>query len=188
MLNNLFQTIQKITPLGDGLTSYLKDHLKPIQLFKKEFLLTEGNVCRNIYFVADGFLHAYYVKDEKEITSWFMGKGEVTISVHSFFTQRRSTENIQVLADITLFSLGYEELQYAYQEFTEMNMIGRVLTEQYYILSEERAIALRQFTARERYENLLITNHGILQKASLGQIASHLGISQETLSRVRAQK
>ena len=174
--------------MGERLISYLESHLKPIQLSKKEFLLTEGNICRNIYFVADGFLRAFYLKDEKEITSWFMGKGEVIISVHSFFTQSLSAENIEVLDDCTLFSLSYDELQYAYRAFPEMNIIGRILTEQYYILSEERAIALRQFTARERYENLLITNHGILQKASLGQIASHLGISQETLSRVRAQK
>lgn len=188
MLQNLFQSLQNITPVGEGLTSYLEDHLKPVAVAKKQFLLKEGSICRNIYFVADGFLQAFYSKGEKEVTSWFMGKGETVISVYSFFTQGPSAENILALEDCTLFSLSYNELQFAYQTFPEMNIIGRVLTEQYYIRSEERAIALRRSSARERYENLIKTHPGILQKASLGQIASHLGMSQETLSRVRAQK
>ncbi len=188
MLQNLLYTLQKITPLNENLIQYLTDKTKTVHILKNEFLLKEAAICRNLYFVGEGFLRAFYWKDDKEVTSWFMGKNDVIISVNSFFTQRPSSENIQALEDCSLLSLSYEDLQYAYQIFPEMNVAGRVLTEIYYIRSEERAIALRQNTARERYEILINTYPEILQKASLGQIATHLGISQETLSRVRAQK
>jgi hypothetical protein len=74
-----------------------------------------------------------------------------------------------------------------YNDFPEFNLTGRLITEQYYIRSEERAINLQTLPARQRYQNLLNAYPGILQKASLGQIASYLGIKQETLSRIRAQ-
>jgi len=66
-------------------------------------------------------------------------------------------------------------------------VVGRILTEKYYILSEERALALRTLSAKDRYENLIKAHPEILQKATLGQIVSHLGITQETLSRVRGK-
>lgn len=188
MFQPVFSILEELTPLTADVKNYLNSRFKILELPKKHLLLKEGEICRNIYFILNGFSRAYYWKDDKEITSWFMGSGEVIISVHSFFTQSVSVENIQMLEDNTMISLSYEQLQYAYRAFPEFNTAGRVLTEQYYILSEERAIALRRFNARERYENLIKTHPGILQKASLGQIASHLGITQETLSRIRAQK
>lgn len=188
MYQQIYNTLEMITPLSDNLKEYLNEHFKIIQLPKKHLLLKEGTICKNIYFIADGFTRAYYWKDNKEMTSWFFGSGEVIISVHSFFTQSPSAENIQLLEDSILVSLTYHQLQFVYKTYPEFNTVGRVLTEQYYIRSEERAIALRMLSAKERYDNLLNTHPQILQKVSLGQIASHLGITQETLSRVRAQK
>lgn len=188
MYQNLYALYEKITPLSPGLREYLNDTIKSSQYPKKHILLKEGEVCKNIYFVEDGFSRAYYKRNGKEMTSWFSGTGEVVISVHSFFKQMASIESVELLADSTLLSLTHQELQYAYAQFPEFNVIGRVLTEKYYIHSEERAMALRVFSAKERYENLLKMYPQILQKASLGQIASHLGITQETLSRVRGAK
>jgi hypothetical protein len=79
-------------------------------------------------------------------------------------------------------------LQSLYQEFPGFNITGRLITEQYYIRSEKRAIDLQTLPAKQRYEKLLADYPGILQKASLGQIASYLSIKQETLSRIRGMK
>lgn len=188
MLNRLFDIYERIAPISTELKEYLNDTIKCVRLPKKHLLLVEGQVCRNIFFIDAGFVRAYYAKDGKEMTSWFSGAGEVVMSIKSFLKQTASAENIELLADSTLLALSYSQLQFAYQNFSEFNYIGRVLTERYFIISEERATVLRVFSARHRYEDLLKKHPEILQKASLGQIASHLGITQETLSRIRRSK
>ena len=84
-----------------------------------------------------------------------------------------------------LKSLEASFSQKAFEKYPEFNLIGRLLTEKYYIELEERTISLQFQTATERYLKLLQQQPQLLQKASLGMIASYLGISQETLSRIR---
>ena len=154
----------------------------------KRIILKEGQVSQRIYFIKTGFIRAYYYKAGKEFTSWFMGEGEIIVSVYSFFSRKPSFENIEVLEDCVLQSINWDQLQSIYKNFPEFNLTGRIITEQYYIRSEERAINLQTLTATQRYEKLLLNYPGILQKASLGQIASFLSIKQETLSRIRGKK
>jgi CRP-like cAMP-binding protein len=145
-------------------------------------------VAQRIYFIKKGFVRAYYNSNGQPYTSWFMGKGEIIISVYSFFSRRPSFESIEVLEDCTLQSITWNQLQGLYREFITFNITGRIITEQYYIRSEERSIILQTLTARQRYEKLLNDYPQITQHATLGQIATYLGVKQETLSRIRAAK
>jgi CRP-like cAMP-binding protein len=184
----IMQTVNHISPVSDAVKSRLNEYLKEERFPKKYQLLQEGQTAKKIYFIKEGFARAFYfTADGKECTSWFMGTGEFMISVFSFFTQKTAAENIELLEDSTLQSITWTQLQALYKEFTEFNLIGRVITEKYYIESEQKSILLRTLTAKERYEQLIRSNPNILQKASLGQIASYLGISLETLSRIRAK-
>ena len=117
-----------------------------------------------------------------------MGGGAIIVSVYSFFSRKPSFENIEVLEDSIVQSINWDQLQYLYKHYPEFNLIGRIITEQYYIKSEERVINLQTLDAKQRYDQLLLDHPGILQKASLGQIASYLSIKQETLSRIRAKQ
>jgi CRP/FNR family transcriptional regulator, anaerobic regulatory protein len=183
----LIATLNNITILSEGLKNQIKSFLTEEQFARKSILLRAGQVSQRIYYIKQGFIRAYYHKGNNEFTSWFMGEGDIIVSVYSFFSRNPSFENIEVLENSIVQSINWDQLQHLYKHYPEFNQTGRLITEQYYIRSEERAINLQTLSATQRYENLLKVYPDILQKASLGQIASFLSIKQETLSRIRAR-
>lgn len=184
--NLLFQRLNSISFLSEAIQLHINQILQERVYSKKSILLKAGQVSNRIYFIKAGFVRAFYEQGDKTYTSWFMGSGEIIISVYSFFSRQPSFENIETLEECVVQSITWEQLQYIYRVFPEFNAVGRILTEQYYIRSEERTIHLQTLTAQQRYQKLINTYPEVLQKASLGQIASYLGIKQETLSRIRA--
>jgi hypothetical protein len=117
-----------------------------------------------------------------------MREGDFVISIVSFLTQAPATEYLELLEASVIHSIGYEQLQALYRDFSEFNLFGRVLTERYYVRSEQRAHQLRVLPAAERYAQLLAEFPGVLQRVALRHIASHLGVAAETLSRLRGRK
>lgn len=186
-LTGFFEQLSQISFLSPELRQHLSLILEEETFPRKIILLKAGHVSRRIYFVKKGFIRAFFYKAGSPYTTWFMGQNEFVISVYSFFSQKQSFENIEVLEDSILLSITWDELQNLYKQFPEFNIIGRLITEQYYIRSEERTIDQQTLTAHQRYQKLLNTYPNILQQATLGQIASYLGIKQETLSRIRHQ-
>jgi CRP-like cAMP-binding protein len=184
----LIQTLNFIAPLSSKIQARLHEYLIEEKYPKRHLLVHEGHVANRIYFITEGFARAYFYHDAKECTTWFMGKGDFMISVFSFFTQQPAAENIELLEDTTLISLTWTQLQNIYADFVEFNYVGRLITEKYYMMSEERAILHRTVSALERYKIMIKKYPQIMQKAKLGQIATYLGISPETLSRVRGNK
>ncbi|MBD1393751.1 Crp/Fnr family transcriptional regulator [Mucilaginibacter glaciei] len=186
-LINLFNTLNAIQILPADLQLKFQSIVIEEAVPKKALLLKAGMVSHRIYFIKAGFVRAFYYKDGNPYTSWFMGSGEIIISVYSFFSRKPSFENIEVLEDCVLQSISWDQLQQLYLAFPAFNITGRLITELYYIRSEERAIDLQTLTASQRYAKLLAQYPNISQVASLGQIATYLGVKQETLSRIRAK-
>ncbi|GAB3923848.1 Crp/Fnr family transcriptional regulator [Mucilaginibacter myungsuensis] len=184
----LFQTLNSIGILSPALKDRISGMMVEEVVKKRTLILKQGQVARRISFINQGTVRAFYDKGDETFTNWFMSAGDFIISVYSFFSQKPSFETIVALEDCTLLSISWDQLQDLYKEFPEFNLIGRIITEQYYIRSEERAIDLQTLTATQRYEKLIATYPNILQKATLGQIASYLSIKQETLSRIRGKR
>lgn len=155
---------------------------------RKHWLLQPGQLSDRLYFVERGVVRGYYLKDGRDVTSWFMREGDFIISIVSFYTRQPAQEYIELLTEGTVWSITYEQLQQLYRDFPEFNVVGRVLTETYYVLSEQRTLNLRMQTAPERYAQLLTDFPDITGRVPLKYIASHLGISPETLSRLRARR
>ena len=122
-----------------------------------------------------------------KITSWFAQENEFATCFYSFITNTTSFEIIEALEDCSMIKISYSDLQNLYIKFPETERVGRIITENYYIKLEERIINIQFKTAKERYQKLVESKSSLLQRASLGHIASYLGISQEALSRIRAE-
>lgn len=132
-------------------------------------------------------MRSYHVKSGTEINSWFMKEMDVVISVKSFYEQQPSVESIQALEDSTVAYIDYNELQFIYHNFLEFNFIGRVLTEKYYTQSEERLFSMRKQKGIERYKYLMDHHSELVLRVSSKHLASYLGVSIETLSRLKSQ-
>lgn len=186
MYDSLISNLNSIYPISKELENHLKLILVQREIPRKGILLKRGQVCKYIHFIEKGILHCYYNKNEEKVTSWFMKEKDVIISVKSFYMQVPSEESIIALEDVMLYGISFEHLQNIYVNYPEFNVIGRILTTKYYIQSEERLFAIRKERARDRYLYLLRTQPDIIQRAPLKYVASYLGISMETLSRIRA--
>lgn len=154
---------------------------------KGTLLLKQGEICRYIYFIKEGFARGFYYQDGKEFTLWFGLENDIISSMYSFVCQKKSFESIEIMENSVLYCLEYAQLQRLYKQHIEINLIGRLFTEKYYIRLEERVMSLQFQTAQERYNQIIKTNPRLIQRATLGHIASYLGITQETLSRIRAK-
>ena len=184
-MDKLLFYLNSIHPLSPKLNNHLTSVLRSKKIQKKDLLLREGQVCKTICFIAEGAVKSYYSINEKEVCSWFMMEGDVIISVESFIYQKPSYETIQAIENTLVYYIDYEELQFIYLNYPEFNFIGRKLTEKYYSLSEERLYFLRKQKAEERYKHVLQKYPKIIQRISSQDIASYIGISLETLSRIK---
>lgn len=155
---------------------------------KKKQLLREFQYCRKLYFLEKGTVRTFYHHEGKEITSWFYNEGNFVSSWHSFYSQKPSFEYIETLEDSVLYSIEYSEYQKLLNTSPDFERFGRLMAEEYIIFIDQYSKAYMFLSAKEKYEQLLSYFPDIELRVKLGYIASFLGITQETLSRIRSQK
>lgn len=186
-MQQLLNHIKNYYPLSTEAQNALNDCFEELVIAKNEYLLTEGQICRHLYFMQQGALRGFYTLDGKEITHWFGFEKDFITSFHSFITQEPAVENIQLLEGSILWAISKETLTALFNRYHEIERLVRIVYEKYYIRLEERFVNAQFKTATERYENLLQQTPHVLERVPLGHIASYLGISQETLSRIRSR-
>lgn len=164
-----------------------------LSLMKKEFLpkghvlVLCGDICRSVYYIEKGLARTFYLKDGKEVTDRFRAENSFTCSMSGYVTNTPDGRQIELLEDSVLWSLPYTELEKLYDTYHEIERLGRYLITQEMVEMHRRLTELQFMPAQERYNNLLAANPWLLQRVSLGHISSYLGITQETLSRIRAK-
>jgi CRP/FNR family transcriptional regulator, anaerobic regulatory protein len=157
--------------------------------FKKgKVLVRQGRVCDRFFFVLKGAARTYHRKGDKEYTHGLQFDRFDAVSLSSFIAQQPSQENVELIEDSSLISITRDNLHRLYQSYPRSNMIGRLGVEEAFVELEKRARSLQKLSAKERYEELIAKSPMCLQRVPLKHIASYLGITQETLSRIRAGK
>ncbi len=188
MLTSLIEYLNSIYPMSEGLIKDIWDYGQ-IKYYKKdELILKEGGIANYTSYVLKGAVRSYYLKDEEEITTKFLQEGSYITSTYSYFSRRPGNENISALEDVTLVCYHYDHMQQMYKDHLEFNVLGRKFTELYLYSAEIELYNLRKTKAEDRYRFFVKHFPQLLQRAPLKHIATYLGMSLETLSRIRAQK
>jgi CRP-like cAMP-binding protein len=159
-----------------------------MELPKGHALLWPGGVCKHLYFIEKGLTRTYYLKDGKDITDWISVEGTIAVSIISFLTCEPDIRGIELLEPSSLLALAQSDLERLYGRFHDIERLGRLLISGGIVQLQQRFDDLHFSTAHQRYQKLIDTTPSLINRVPLGMIASYLGITQETLSRIRAQQ
>lgn len=152
---------------------------------KDDVLVHEGSVCRYLFFLIDGTVRSYFYDDGKEYTTWVYPEGYFVTSWMSFLQELPSHESIQAVQDCKIGAIAKSTLYKLYDDHHGIERFGRLLAEEQISYIHEYSRGHSTLSAKEKYEQLISFFPDITQRINLGHIASLLGISQETLSRIR---
>ena len=155
---------------------------------KGDQLLKEGQICKRLYFVEEGTTRTFYYLDGKDVTSWFYSEGFFLSSWYSFLNHQPSFEYIEVLEPSQIRSISYESLQQLYESIPAFERFGRLMIEEQVAFIDYYSKGYMFLSAQDRYEQLLEHFPDVELRVNLGHVASLLGISQETLSRIRSRR
>ena len=182
---------KKITSLTDISASSLRKLFKitsPRQLFKGEIILKQGQGCKTIVFVEKGYLRTFMEKDGIDINTDFTFENNFTTNLKSLRSNLPSETNIQAGESTTIYEFEKDKLLNLYKASPEIESFGRKLLEQLLIAQEEHSTLFKIYSPAERYDYLLNNKPEYLQRVSLSQLASYLGVTRETLTRIRRKK
>ena len=184
-ISSLIATLDYFYPLSEGIKNYIRKHSYSCSFRKGKLLLKTGQVCEHIYFIKKGAVRGFIKEGAKDITTWITAENELVSSISALDMMEPALENMQAIENCELLALTYADYQNLYIKFPEFNIVARKVLQKYYQDAEGRAFIVRLTNAENKYR-LFITRYGHLaNRIPLKYIASFLGITLETLSRVR---
>lgn len=169
--------------MPDASLDRLRQCLSEVSYPKGFRVLENGKIEKDIFFIKNGIVRAYTSVDGKEITFWVGKEGATLVSMKGYVND----ETMELMEDSVLYVLKKKKLKELFTEDLHIANWGRRYAEMELLATEERLISMLSAIASERYKELLEKEPELLQRLPLGNIATYLGITQASLSRIRAQ-
>jgi CRP-like cAMP-binding protein len=184
----LIQFILTIMPMSPEKAAQISEYFTPRLFEKNDYFFKEGKVCSTSFFIEEGLLRSYVVDLEgEEVTIKLFGKNIFANDFLSFFKRIPSKENFQALANCKTLAINYDDLQRCFHTMPEFREFGRMMLINNYARLQDRMLGMIQLTAEQRYVHLIDSQPDIFQHAPLKMIASYLGITDTSLSRIRKE-
>jgi len=185
-MSKLIDTIRNVASLDDNTESAILAKFKVEELKKGQILLKEGRICNKLWFINSGTIRQYMIIDGVEVTKWFYIDHQWATSHYSYFEQEPAFDYLEVYEDSIVCSITYED---------EMELLNHPPYQKYHVVLLRHYLAslnyfmknYKQMTADDKYRFFMENHPEVLQRIKLKDLASLIGISQETLSRVRAK-
>lgn len=164
----------------------LESILVPIKYSKGEMILSEGEVCENIYYVERGLIRQFYFKNGKQITEHLGEDHTIFMCIESLFREEPTKLQVEALEPSIVYALPKQRLEQVALHNVNIQILYRKILEESLIISQVHADLVRFETAQDRYKKMCKLSPQVILRAPLVYIASYLQMTPETLSRVRA--
>jgi CRP-like cAMP-binding protein len=186
--NQIIEHFRKFIDVNHRLETELLNRVSIVHFKKGDLVIDATKICNKSYFVKQGLLRTYFIRDGKEINEYFSSENEWANSPRSWRTGKVDIYNVDALENATTFCIHASDMVFLFDNFPEMDRYGRlsVITLLDHLI--ERIASFRFTTAKEKYIHFKNTYPAIYHRIPLGMVASYLGIAPETLSRLRAEK
>jgi len=189
MKETLRTHIEKIIALTDSEFAYISEHFVYKKFRRHQFVVQEGESVPNDFFILNGCLKSYFIdpNGKEHILQFGMNDWWIT-DYQAYYDQTKATINIDCVENTELLCLSYENREKLCREFHKIEHFFRKKTNKHNVALERRILSLISSTAKERYEQLLQLYPQLFQKVPKQLIASYLGVTRETLSRLYSEK
>lgn len=184
-MTELENYIQTYFGVGKDDLTRISAFFKPVTLNKGDFFLKTGNYSDRLGFVQTGIVREFVTIDDKDITKWISTKGYFVVDIHSFYFHQPARWNIQALTDCELHVINrndYEKIKTIVPRWTELE---KLFIAKCFAVLEDRIVQHLSMSAQERYTQLFNFNKELFNQVPLQYLASMLGMTPETLSRLR---
>jgi len=180
-------SIERISKLTEEDVALLVSCAAPRQLKKGEALLKVGDLCRSFYLVEQGYLRTWYNKNGVVINLNFTFEGHFASNLKSFKSKQPSELTIEAGEPATVWVFDLNAISATHKAHPTITLFVRRLAVRVLLASEEHSSLFKMYTPAERYHYIEKNDPQLLQRISLSQLASYLGVTRETLSRIRAK-
>ncbi len=184
-ISSLIALLGWLHPISPEIVEFLQEKTSYRQVRKGKMLVRSGEVCHHLYFIRKGAVRGFIKEEEKDITTWISIENEVVTSISGLNDQAPSVENIQVIEHADLLIITHSDLETLYNKYLEFNVVGRKLLQRYYQDAERRAYIARVPGTENKYQHFVKNYPHLINRVPIKYIASFLGVTLETLSRVR---
>ncbi len=184
--DHLIEFVQRVLPMSPASAERVVAKFNPMKIEKNSYILKTGAVCNHSHFIESGIMRSYtYDVEGNEVTTAFYSNNSYASDLLSFFKRTPAKEYIQALTDCETWYITYDDMQASFHTIPEFREFGRLNIVNQYALLKERMLSALQETAEQRYSSLISSNPEIFQNVPLKYIASYLGITDTSLSRIR---
>ncbi|NET31216.1 MAG: Crp/Fnr family transcriptional regulator [Cyanothece sp. SIO1E1] len=186
-MNPLTQYIRsQVSSFSGEAADILEQSFRKKEKKKGDVLLRQGDTCKDLYFLSEGISRSYSIKDGLDITTWFSFKSNFVTSFTSFFPKEPSYESIEMLTDGVLYQISYHQLLEIQTRSREIERAINYFSLLYTVQLEKRLFIIQTHSAKEKYQLILQQEPHLIQHIPNKHLASYLGITRETLSRIRS--
>ncbi len=187
-MNSLSSSLKKITQLSPESESEFLSAWKFWSVPKDHLLVRQNTISDYIYFIEKGVARIFYYKNEKEVTEWIAMDEQFFLSLSSFYMRTPSLLIIQTLEPSEVYGIHHDDLMSLADKHHDVERLLRNMMTGGFIMSQQRMFSTQFESAQQRYENLLKNTPDIILRVPLSYIASFLGVTLETLSRIRSAR